>query len=181
MAIIEEIIMKKIFIALCLFTPLIAAALSGLYADVNTGFSDTEIKEIVTAHNKYRAELNIPPLKWSEKLAQNAQVWANHLASQRRMYHSSGTNEGENLWMGTTGYYSLTNMVDSWGAEKRYYRNGVFPDVSSSGNWADVGHYTQVIWRNTTEVGCAQSTGGGYDYFVCRYLPPGNYMREQVY
>ena len=142
---------------------------------------DPAITEILNAHNKYRTPLGIPDLKWSEKLAKDARVWADRLAREGRMYHSSGSGEGENLWMGTSGYYSLTQMVDGWGGEKKYYKNGNFPNVSTSGSWSDVGHYTQIIWRNTTEVGCAKSSGSGDDFFVCRYSPPGNYIGQKVY
>jgi len=173
--------MKKILLSLFLIA---AVMVINVFSETeNTGLNpqNAVITEILNAHNKYRTPLSIPPLKWSEKLEKNAKVWADRLAAERRMFHSSGTGEGENLWMGTSGYYSLTQMVDGWGAEKRYYKGGTFPHVSTSGNWADVGHYTQVIWRNTTEVGCAKSSGGGYDYFVCRYSPPGNYMGQKVY
>ncbi len=173
--------MRKLLLALILITSVMIINLFSEDEKNLTAVQDASIKEILDAHNKYRAELNIPPLKWSDELAKHAKAWADRLAGERRMYHSSGTGEGENLWMGTSGYYSLTQMVDGWGGEKRYYRDGTFPGVSSTGNWADVGHYTQIIWRNTTEVGCAKSTGGGNDFFVCRYSPPGNYMRQKVY
>jgi len=51
----------------------------------------------------------------------------------------------------------------------------------STGNWADVGHYTQMIWKNTTAVGCAVATGGGMDPLVCRYSPSGNFIGQPVY
>lgn len=173
--------MKKIILSLFLVASVMTInVFSGdekTVSDVKNPF----ITEILNAHNKYRSELNIAPLKWSEELAKHAKAWADRLASERKMYHSSGTGEGENLWMGTSGYYSLTQMVDGWGGEKKYYKDGIFPGVSTTGNWADVGHYTQIIWRNTTEVGCAKSTSGGNDYLVCRYSPPGNYMRQKPY
>jgi uncharacterized protein YkwD len=141
---------------------------------------------ILAAHNRYRAELNLPALEWSDKLASHAQEWADHLARRggRSLVHSSNSSrpgEGENLWMGTAGYYSYAQMVDSWGAEKRYFRKGTFPRVSTSGNWFDVGHYTQIIWKNTQQVGCALATAGGNDVLVCRYSPPGNYIGQPVY
>ena len=172
--------MKKILFPVIL---IIIVMIVNLLADEKTipDSGDSAIAEILKAHNRYRSELNIVPLKWSDKLAKDAKVWADRLAGEKRMYHSSGTGEGENLWMGTSGYYSLTQMVDGWGGEKKYYKNGIFPHVSTSGNWSAVGHYTQIIWRNTTEVGCAKTTGGGNDFFVCRYSPQGNYIGEKVY
>lgn len=142
--------------------------------------------EILSAHSKYRSELKLPPLAWSDTLAAHAQEWANHLAGLggHSLVHSSNTKrpeEGENLWLGTSGYFSYTQMVDSWGSEKKYFVYGTFPRVSNSGNWADVGHYTQMIWRDTLEVGCAVATAGGNDILVCRYSPPGNYIGQKVY
>jgi len=139
--------------------------------------------EILEAHNKYRAEVNVAPLTWSDTLANNAQEWANYLASLggNTLQHSPNSGEGENLWLGTSGAFSYTQMVDLWGAEKQYFAGGTFPDVSSTGNWFDVGHYTQIVWENTTEVGCAIATAGGNDILVCRYNPPGNYLGQPVF
>ena len=52
-------------------------------------------------------------------------------------------------------------------------RPGIFPAVSSSGNWEDVAHYTQMVWPTTTHVGCALYQAD-WDYLICRYSPPGN-------
>ena len=80
----------------------------------------------------------------------------------------------ENLWIGTAGAYSPAAMVDHWGEERRHFRNGIFPDVSTTGNWLDVSHYTQMIWRGTTHVGCALHRGSRWDVLVCRSRPKGN-------
>ncbi len=83
--------------------------------------------------------------------------------------------------MGTSGAFNYTQMVDSWGEEKKFFINGTFPKVSSTKNWRDVGHYTQIIWQNTNQVGCAITRAGGNDILVCRYNPPGNWVGELVY
>ena len=138
-------------------------------------------QEALDAHNRYRAEVGVPPLKWSDTLSNSSQQWADQLAATGTFQHSNAQGVGENIWMGTSNRYSITSMVDSWGSEKQFFTPGIFPDVSTTGNWSDVGHYTQMIWRDTTEVGCAVATGANNDYFVCQYSPAGNFQGQAVY
>ena len=146
---------------------------------VSAGPADGMIGEILAAHNKYRGEVGVPPLTWSGTLAQSAQQWASQLAATHQLAHSGA---GENLFAGTTGAYSFTQMVDAWGNEKEHFISGrAFPDVSTTGNWEDVGHYTQVVWRNTTEVGCGIMSDGQNDFLVGHYNPPGNIIGQSVY
>lgn len=100
------------------------------------------------------------------------------------MQHRQNTREGKNLWAGTVGYlgyFSYTQMVDSWGKEKQYFVSGIFPNVSSRGNCYNVRHYTQIIWLNTAAVGCGLPHGGSKDILVCRYSHPGNYRGQKAY
>jgi hypothetical protein len=76
--------------------------------------------------------------------------------------------------MGPTGYHTPEDMVSAWTDEKRLFQPGMFPAVSRTGQWSDVAHYTQVIWKGTTRVGCAIHSERGWDYLICRYSPPGN-------
>ena len=137
---------------------------------------------ILARHNAERATVGVPPLIWDSRLAAGAAIWATHLATTRRFEHSpdiaDAAPQGENLWMGTARAFSPEDMVDGWIEEKRYYRPGLFPRVTTTADWSDVGHYTQLIWRNTTSVGCALATGGGNDVLVCRYSPAGNWDGE---
>lgn len=135
-------------------------------------------QEILDAHNRYRAEVGVTPLQWSDSLAASAQQWANHLAATGTFEHSG---VAENLAQGSTGSFSITQLVDMWGAEKQNFSNGTFPDVSSTGNWADVGHYTQMVWRNTTDVGCGMASGNGNDILVCHYNPAGNVIGQEAF
>ena len=139
-------------------------------------------QELLSAHNSYRSQVGSPPLTWSDTLASQAQEWANYLASNGLFQHSGASGEGENLWEGTSHAYSFTQMVSSWGDEGQHFVNGTFPNVSNTGRWEDVGHYTQTVWRNTTQVGCAVADGGnGNAVLVCRYSPPGNVVGEPVF
>jgi len=157
------------FLVLC-------AAQPGLAGD----FSE----RVLAAHNAERTALGLPPLAWSDKLAADAAAWASHLAELGRFEHSphdGRVGEGENLWMGTRGWFTLEEMVGGWSEEKRDYSYGPFGIARGSSGQKVVGHYTQMIWRTTAEVGCAVSSGGGWDYLVCRYSPPGNWIGEVPY
>jgi len=136
------------------------------------------VQEILAAHNQYRSEVGVPPLEWSANLAATAQQWADHLAQTGTFEHSGSA---ENLAQGTAGAFSVTQLVDMWGGEKQYFSYGTFPNVSTTGNWQDVGHYTQVVWRNTTEVGCGLARGNGNDVLVCHYNPAGNVIGKSVF
>ena len=140
-------------------------------------------QEILDAHNRYRAAVGVPSLVWSDDLASAAQTWATTLDANLQFQHDpAAQNQGENIWMGTTGAYSLTQMVDSWAQEQQNFQNGVFPNVSTTGNWWDVGHYSQIVWRSTTSVGCAGVGGSDGNYrLVCRYSPQGNVVGQQVF
>lgn len=133
--------------------------------------------QALALHNRERAVWGVPPLAWDLGLAAAADLYASELARTGRWGHSpkaSRPGQGENLWMGTTGAYDIGDMVGGWLGERRWFRPGVFPAVSTTGNWIDVGHYTQIISSRSLRVGCAMRSGGRWTYLVCRYSPGGN-------
>jgi len=136
------------------------------------------IEELLTAHNKFRAEVGVEPLKWSDSLAKSAQDWANKLAKRKRMDHS---NNAENLFMNGSRQSSYTDVVEAWGSEKQNFVFGTFPNISKTRKWEDVGHYAQIIWRKTLWVGCGMATDGKFDYVVCHYNAKGNVPGQSVY
>jgi hypothetical protein len=138
---------------------------------------------ILLLHNAERATLRLPPLMWDEALAQDARGWAQDLARSGRFEHSppdTRKGQGENLFMGTAGAYPLDEMIGDFLAERVDFKPGRFPDVARRGTWHDIGHYTQIIWRKTTRLGCAIARARGQDVLVCRYSPAGNVMGQMV-
>ena len=71
-------------------------------------------------------------------------------------------------------------MIGFFVEEKRHFRPGNFPEVSRTGQWSDVGHYTQVIWPGTRELGCAIARTRSDEVLVCRYWPAGNVWGERI-
>jgi hypothetical protein len=138
---------------------------------------------MLAAHNRERAAIGAPPLTWDSDLAAAAAAYGPALSRLGRLAHSESSSrpdQGENLWMGTRGAFTLAEMSGSWAEEKKLFRPGTFPDVSASGHWSDVAHYTQMIWPGSRRVGCALYGDPRWDYLICRYAPAGNVVGERV-
>lgn len=139
--------------------------------------------ELLARHNVDRRQAGVSALAWDPVLAQGAQVYANELARLNLLRHSPKVVRrglGENLWMGTRDYFRPSHMVDAWASERSMFIPGPFPAVSRTGNWADVGHFTQIIWPGTQRVGCAIAKSTSADVLVCRYWPSGNVDGRRV-
>ena len=131
----------------------------------------------LAAHNVERRNAGMLPLEWDPALGNSAAAYAQRMAMTGAFQHSDRSSRpgvGENLWMGTHGAFSVETMIGGWISEKRYFVPGVFPAVSATRNWSDVGHYTQMIWPTTQRVGCALASTPRTDYLVCHYSPKGN-------
>lgn len=147
---------------------------------------------IVAAHNKWRTEAGVQALTHSPKLAKSAQAWANHLKQSRNcdMQHSNPKGSyGENLYwasplMWSDGRQELrkvspAEVIDSWGNEKADYDHA--RNECRAG--AVCGHYTQLVWRDTSKVGCgmAACSNSHEQVWVCHYSPAGNLAGETPY
>ncbi len=91
---------------------------------------------------------------------------------------------GENLISCCTshGITNLTGAIENgWASEKNNYHG----EVLTKENYVGFGHYTQMVWGHTKEVGCAiahdTTNAGGMYYLDCRYSPPGNYFGQKPY
>ncbi|NWK95344.1 Fis family transcriptional regulator [Sphingobium lactosutens] len=134
---------------------------------------------VLGMQNEERESLGLAPLEWDAALAADANRYARSMARTGVFAHSNRASRsvpsGENLWMGTRGAFDYEAMIGSFLDEKRMMRRGGrMPDLSTTGRWQDVGHYSQIIWRSTRKVGCALGESAQYDYLVCRYYPAGN-------
>jgi uncharacterized protein YkwD len=157
-----------------------AGSSGGSTASNNIGNAQGEnlASSILAVHNQERAAVGVPPLTWSDTLAASAQTWAQHLATSGEFKHSPDTSYGENI-----AGYTLDGGVSApgegqskWVEEKNKYVPG---NPASS----DTGHYTQMVDKQSTEVGCGTATGDGHPFsiLVCQYLPPGNWNGKPPY
>ena len=136
--------------------------------------------------NAARAETNSAPLSWHAGLADTALAWAmncqwEHAPQNVRTYQ--GQVLGENLSAGSGTNWSPVALGQGWNDEKSDYN---CPNNSCAPG-AMCGHYTQVIWRSSTQVGCAIHTcasgspfgSGPWRFLVCRYMPAGNFVGQR--
>ncbi|XP_044732409.1 uncharacterized protein LOC123295218 isoform X3 [Chrysoperla carnea] len=133
--------------------------------------------ECLEAHNEYRTKHGVPPLTLSKKLCKISQKWADKIAAKGSLEQSNNTDYGENIycsWSSAADYQPTgREPVDSWYEESKRHQYGTEPNDLRSG------HFTQVIWKETTELGVAYSRGkNGRIYVVANYSPPGNFIGD---
>jgi uncharacterized protein YkwD len=134
---------------------------------------------MLNAHNEKRALHGTPALSWSADLAAGAQSWANggERNGKCNAVHSvAGGAYGENLYIGTNGTSRIA--LNSWYDEVRHYdwSNPIASYLAGDTDRSkEVRHFTQVVWKASTKLGCGVASCGGFQYFVCRYSPPGNW------
>ncbi len=135
-----------------------------------TNSSGKIAEEWVKAHNKYRKMHQVGNVKWSVKIAKSAQAYADTCPVPP---NHSKTSYGENMAWG--GYGSDVKQ-----AVARWYREEPKYNYNKGAYQSGAGHFTQIVWKGTTEIGCGYKTdcnnlrqyGGGV--FVCQYNPAGN-------
>ena len=153
----------------------------------NVVLTQAQIDGILDAHNQTRAaeNANIPNLQWNCDLAEVAQSWAdrgefNHSTGEWRNANYQNLSGQSVRWIGENLYWysapngNPINAVTSWASERADYN---YANNSCTGV---CGHYTQIVWRDTTEVGCGVYNRGE-TIVVCQYLPGGNFNGEKPF
>ncbi len=177
----------------------------------NSPIPNDDIREMIDLHNQAREEVGIDKsreLFWSDKIVQDAQKYADILAQSGTLEHDpknhKAQNEGgyengpygENLyayWSSNNHIPSYVDAAKSWIDEKEDYHYSKIDRAGSDCNTGKkCGHYTQIVWRDTTRIGCARSryketqiSDDGLEMtgyvIVCKYKIPGNIIGEYPY
>ncbi|WP_420580646.1 CAP domain-containing protein [Reichenbachiella sp.] len=158
---------STLLVTIMLFAQLIAAQKA----------DKSEIGVLIERHNFWRSEVGVSDISYSNELAEVAYKWTLELKKQGCIFEQSENAYGENIFKGSVGSVNVGDAVDSWAAEKQNYnykKNTCEQDKIC-------GHYTQLVWNNSTEVGCAKTICDGSVIWVCNYNPPGNFVGQKPY
>ena len=135
---------------------------------------DNFCKEALQAHNNYRKIHHAEPLTLNRELCKIAQNYAEHLANVGRLQHSDNCYHndamGENLYCCLGKDPTGSSVTTSWYSEIKSY--------DYSGDWSNgTGHFTQVVWKETKEVGFGICKApSGKIFVVANYYPAGNVL-----
>lgn len=138
-------------------------------------YSDFEL-DCLKAHNEYRMRHGVPPLKLSKRLCKHAEEWARILSSRGILLHRNNSSYGENIFCSwssnaNNNHVSGREPVDNWYAEMSQH---VFHKEPTT---LKTGHFTQVVWRESRELGVGMAKNrSGEVFIVANYDPPGNYI-----
>ncbi|CAF1318844.1 unnamed protein product [Rotaria sordida] len=142
----------------------------------NVSQSNNEfLQESLQIHNELRRRHGAEPLQLNDDLSKLAQTWANHLASTGTLIHSKtkyrNVNVGENLRCQS---WPITGKeaTESWYNEYTKY------DYHNPSYQPGTGHFTQVVWKGSQEVGFAKAQSTSMNFAVAMYYPPGNYVGD---
>ena len=182
--------MKKFFSNLTLTTATaLTIALTGgaIRSDSVLGQTSIDLATLrsvaVSQHNTYRATHKSPNITISDSLNSSAQAWAENIASSGQFTHSTNRNNvGENIYASFTTEASIDPTTLGNGAVSKWYSEVKDYNYASPGFSSNTGHFTQLVWKGSTQLGCgaAQGTatieGTKYNafYVVCQYAAAGN-------
>ncbi|NXK09531.1 CRVP protein, partial [Herpetotheres cachinnans] len=140
-------------------------------------------KLIVDRHNTLRRGVkptasNMLKMEWCPPAAKNAQKWANQctLSHSPASMRKTTIQCGENLFM-SSAPFSWSDVIQAWYNEEEDFKYGTGAKTPG----AVIGHYTQLIWYSSYQVGCAVAycPRNQFKYFyVCQYCPAGNNVMQ---
>lgn len=138
----------------------------------------SEEEELLALHNAARRAIGVSALQWSPELALSAARGAAKLKARGCVLDHTGSGYGENVYYSRKYGSEQTprtpqEVMQAFMVEKKFYD----PDSNTCDDGKICGHYTQIVWENSTEVGCAKRlciTDEREEVWVCQYDPGGN-------
>ena len=132
------------------------------------------IRKMLRKHNEMRIKHNVQKLKSNEKLNKLAKIYAEKIINNKENIEPLLYNEdvlGENIFISKTGL-SSQEIFEAWYNEHKNY------DFNKNKFQKGTGHFTQIVWKETKEVGFGKIEFGDLLCLVALYYPAGNKFGE---
>nr|P10736.1 RecName: Full=Venom allergen 5.01; AltName: Full=Allergen Dol m V-A; AltName: Full=Antigen 5 form 2; Short=Ag5-2; AltName: Full=Cysteine-rich venom protein; Short=CRVP; AltName: Allergen=Dol m 5.01; Flags: Precursor [Dolichovespula maculata]AAA28301.1 antigen 5 precursor [Dolichovespula maculata] len=167
------------------------------------GLTNDEKNEILKRHNDFRQNVakgletrgkpgpqppakNMNVLVWNDELAKIAQTWANQCDFNHDDCRNTAKYQvGQNIAISSTTATQFdrpSKLIKQWEDEVTEFNYKVGLQNS---NFRKVGHYTQMVWGKTKEIGCGSikyiEDNWYTHYLVCNYGPGGNDFNQPIY
>ena len=125
-------------------------------------------------HNQKRAHHEVEPLTINNELNLLAQKYSENLGNEKSPNHIIYKDVflGENIYIYKGRDFNVEDMCNAWYNEGKAYNN------KSLNYQKNTSHFTQMIWKETSEVGFGFKRRGKIYYCVAFYYPPGNTLGE---
>ncbi|XP_043524894.1 secreted protein PRY1-like isoform X5 [Frieseomelitta varia] len=133
-------------------------------------------QEALLVHNEYRRRHRVPDLRLSAELTSAAKAWANTLLNTNKLIPQSTSPYGENIYSMQCSDPKLIvparEVVSKWYSERKEHKYGTEPKILNTC------HFTQIVWKNTIEMGIAMAKRDGTCVVVACYHPRGNIVGQ---
>ncbi|VDO54464.1 unnamed protein product [Haemonchus placei] len=165
---------------------------------LNNGMTDDVRKAFLNEHNHRRSEVarglandkaggfapkaaKMWKMNYDCKIEESIMEWV----SKCNYAHSQKEGYGESIWASSDNHMDLKKAAESsssmWFAELE--ERGVGKELKLTEQLFNrrVGHYTQMVWQDTTKIGCAVKWCDKITFAACQYQTPGNIMTYNIY
>ncbi|KAG8052219.1 hypothetical protein GUJ93_ZPchr0001g31569 [Zizania palustris] len=157
----------------------LATILIVIASQASPSLAQNSPKDYVDLHNAARAAVGVGPVTWDASVQAFAENYAKQRMGDCSLIHSTNRNNlGENIFGGSGSSWTAADAVRLWVGEKSYYNYA----TNSCSQGKVCGHYTQVVWRASTRIGCARVVCNNNRVFItCNYKPAGNIIGQKPY
>ncbi|KAJ8921932.1 hypothetical protein NQ315_008566 [Exocentrus adspersus] len=163
---------------------------------LESGVNKKDKEIIVNEHNRLRdlvsqgkvrgqpKGLNLKKMFWDDTLASKAQDIADLCQFKHKKVNDRRWKVGQNLYKQSSSKFQIganwNGAIQAWFDEHKNYRYSRKFRLTKG-----TGHYTQVVWADTSHIGCGYAyyaSGSMYDkLYVCNYGPAGNIKGRLIY
>ncbi|XP_020894641.1 uncharacterized protein LOC110233667 [Exaiptasia diaphana] len=124
------------------------------------------LRDMVNKINRYRLMHAVSPLGLSLDLTNKAELWAVKIANKDQEELNSNVTFGQAIYSSANAADIVNASVESWYNQIVHYRY-YNPESQPQNNY-----FTQLVWKDTTDIGIGKATSGSQKTYIVAYFNP---------